>query len=153
MLRSVMVHAFDRPPLVASLAAVCRAFALDAIYVFGSRAGEVSAAARDGLALNPQAASDIDIGVLPRAGSRLHAQERAKLTMALETLFSNARLDLVLLPEAPPFLALDIVAGELLVAIDRDRVAEYQLFVLRRAGDLAPFERERRRRLLDGGAR
>jgi hypothetical protein len=33
-----------------------------------------------------------------------------------------------------------------------DGQAAYQLYVLRRAGDLAPFERERRRMLLAGEA-
>ena len=143
----------DRLPLASALDGLCRAFGLDAIYVFGSRATEVAAAARLGRPLDVDAGSDIDVGVLPRAVTRIDARERARLTMALEDALSGARVDLVLLPEAPPFLALDIVAGELLVAVDRDRVAEYELFVLRRAGDLAPFERERRRLLLGGGAR
>ena len=142
----------DRSALDHALAGLCRSFALDAIYVFGSRAMEISHAARHGRPLDPHAASDIDVGVLPQPGTRVDAQARAKLTMALETLLSGAQVDLVVLPEAPPFLALDIVAGELLVAIEKDRVAEYELFVLRRAGDLAPFERERRRLLLGGNA-
>ena len=66
-------------------------------------------------------------------------------------MFVPARVDLVVLPEASPFLALDIVTGELLLARDPDREAEYQLFVLRRAGDLAPFERARRALVLEGG--
>jgi hypothetical protein len=33
---------------------------------------------------------------------------------------------------------------ELLWGADEDDEAEYQLYVLRRAGDVAPFERERR---------
>jgi uncharacterized protein len=143
----------DRPAVGNTLAALCRSFALDALYAFGSRAAEVASAARDGRPLRPHAGSDIDIGVLPQTGTRIDAQGRARLTVALETLFSNARVDLVVLPEAPPYLALDIVAGELLVAIDKDRVAEFELFVLRRAGDLAPFERERRRLLIEGYGR
>ncbi len=72
--------------------------------------------------------------------------------MALEDLLDVPRVDLVILPEAPPFLALDIVQGELLCATDPVAEAEYQLYVLRRAGDLAPFERERRRMILAGEA-
>ena len=137
----------------AELAGLCQSYALDAVYVFGSRGPEVSAAARRAAPLDCAATSDVDIGVLPQAGARLDARARARLTMALEALLANARVDLVVLPEAPPFLALDVVSGDLLVAIDKDRVAEYELFVLRRAGDLAPFERERRRLILAGEAR
>ena len=139
------------PP--AELAALCHAFGLEAIYIFGSRAVEVAdALLRDGR-LSPNAVSDVDIGVLPHEGVRLGVQERARLTMALEPLLQDARIDLVVLPEAPPFLALDIISGERLAADDKDRVAEYELFVLRRAGDLEPYERERRRLILSGEAR
>jgi predicted nucleotidyltransferase len=137
----------------AALAALCRTFALDAIYVFGSRAAEVEDVLLRGGRLSPDSNSDVDIGVLPRHDSRPAAQERARLTMALESLLNDARVDLVILPEAPPFLALDIVSGGCLAAMDKDRVAEYELFVLRRAGDLAPFERERRRLILAQEAR
>ena len=135
------------------LVELCRRHALDAVYVFGSRAGEVLAALQQGRPPRSDNPSDIDIGVLPRSGTRLDARERARITMALEELLANARVDLVILPEAPPFLALDIVSGELLAAIDRDRVSEYELYVMRRAGDLVPIERERRRSILAGEAR
>ena len=135
------------------LAELCRRYALDAVYVFGSRAREMSAALQHGRPPRSDSPSDIDIGVLPRTGARHDARERARITMALEGLLANARVDLVILPEAPPFLALDIVSGELLVAIDKDRVSEYELYVMRRAGDLAPCERERRRSILAGEAR
>ena len=41
----------------------------------------------------------------------------------------------------------------LLYTSDADRQAEYELFVLRRAGDLLPFYRERVRMILEKGAR
>jgi hypothetical protein len=59
---------------------------------------------------------------------------------------------LVILPEAKPYLALDVVRGELLCVTDVDAEAAYQLYVLRRAADLAPLERERRRMVLAGEA-
>jgi hypothetical protein len=40
------------------------------------------------------------------------------------------------------------VCGELLCVTDPDTEAAYQLYVLQRAGELAPLERERRRMLL-----
>ena len=76
-----------------------------------------------------------------------------KLTMDLEDLFHVDRLDLVLLPEADPYLALDIIRGELLYTIDPDAQARYELFVLRRAGDLLAFKKERTRMILEEGAR
>jgi hypothetical protein len=47
------------------------------------------------------------------------------------------------LPEADPFVAAEVIRGERLFADDEDAADEYDLYVLRRAGDLAPFERER----------
>ena len=55
-----------------------------------------------------------------------------------------------MLPQAGPYLALAVVSGELLCCGDPIREAEYQLFVMRRAGDLAFFERERRYQILSG---
>ncbi len=79
-------------------------------------------------------------------------EKRVNLSMELEDLFQAGRIDLVLLPEAEPFLALDIVRGELLYTGDPDRQARYELFALRRAGDLLPFKRERTRTILEEGA-
>ena len=71
-----------------------------------------------------------------------------RLAIALEDVLDVDRVDLVILPEANPYLVLDVVCGELLCVTDPDAEAAYQLYVLRRAGDLAPLERERRRMLL-----
>lgn len=73
--------------------------------------------------------------------------------MALEELFQTDRVDLVILPEADPYLALDIIRGELLYSQDRDQQARYELFALRRAADLLPFKKERIRMILEEGAR
>jgi len=132
------------------LAAIARHFHLDAVYVFGSRAGEVSASVARRAPLTA-GRSDIDIGVLPEPRQHLDARQRVDLVLELEDLFEGARVDLVVLPEAPAMLAADIVSGELLVAENRLREAEYQLYALRRAADLAPFERERRAIVLGGG--
>ena len=45
--------------------------------------------------------------------------------------------------EADPFLAANIIRGERLFCADVLAADEYELYVLRRAGDLAPLERER----------
>ena len=57
------------------------------------------------------------------------------------------------LPEAQPFLAVEIIRGELLCCLDPYERAEMELYVLRRAADLAPFERRRREVILKEGAR
>jgi hypothetical protein len=97
--------------------------------------------------------SDIDIGVLPLPGDSLDPRAKVRLMAELEDLFGAGRVDLVSLPEAPPFLAIEIMRGELLYDADPDRSAEYELFVLRRAADLEPYERERVRDVLAGFAR
>lgn len=72
------------------------------------------------------------------------------MTQALEDLFGLPRIDLVVLPEADPFLAANIIRGERLFADDAYLADEYDLYVLRRAGDLAPLERERQALILQG---
>jgi uncharacterized protein len=52
-------------------------------------------------------------------------------------------VDLVVIPEVDPFLAANIVRGERLYCKDIYEADEYDLYILRRAGDLIPFERER----------
>jgi len=137
--------------IIEPLGRIVTDYRLDAIYAFGSRAAEARQAVAEGTGLSMENRSDLDVGVLPEPDVHLDAAQRADLASALEDVFVPARVDLVVLPEASPFLALDIVTGELLLARDPDREAEFQLFVLRRAGDLAPFERARRALVLEGG--
>ncbi len=129
-------------PLQKRLAELCDRFALVALYVFGSRAGEIAAcvAGRQAPSEHPQ--SDVDVGALPRRGETLSARDKVRLTQQLESLLGVPRVDLVVLPEAEAFLAADVVRGELLAAADLDAEAEAQLYSLRRAADLAPFLRE-----------
>jgi predicted nucleotidyltransferase len=135
------------------LCALAEQYNLLAVYVFGSRADEVAAQVRgDANVEFTHPDSDVDIGVLPAHGHRLTAHDRVRLMLALEDALDVARVDLVILPEAPAYLALDVVRGELLCTTDPDAEAEYQLYVLRRAGDLATFERERLRLIMAGEA-
>ena len=53
------------------------------------------------------------------------------------------RVDVVALPDADAFLAVDIVRGELIYCADDHAQAEYELYVLGRAGDLEPYRRAR----------
>jgi hypothetical protein len=95
----------------------------------------------------------VDVAVQPARGHSLDAQDRVRLTLELEDLFGAPRVDLVVLSEARPFLAVDVIRGELLYTSNPDAQAEHELYVLRRAADLAPFEQERIRMILEEGAR
>jgi len=134
------------------LSSICRRYGIDSLYVFGSRASEVAQALHKGQSVTDSTGSDVDIGVLPCLGGSLDPLAKVRLMAELEDLLGAGRVDLVSLTEAPPFLAVEIVNGELLYEANSDRTAEYELYVLRRAGDLAPFERERVRDVLVGVA-
>jgi predicted nucleotidyltransferase len=97
--------------------------------------------------------SDVDIGVRIKPGAALGPSERVQLALEIEDLLGVSRVDLVILQEAEPFLALEIIRGELLYAEDLNRQARYELYVLRQAGDLHPFKKERIRMIMEEGAR
>lgn len=134
------------------LSSLCRRYGIDALYAFGSRGPEVARLVRFGQSLTDRTTSDVDIGVLPQPGRSLDPRAKVRLMAELEDLLGVGRVDLVSLPEAPPFLAVEIIRGELVYDADPDRAAEYELLVLRRAADLTPFERERVRDVLAGVA-
>ena len=135
-----------------ALGRLCEQYHLVAVYAFGSRATEIAACVRGEQVHREHPASDVDIGVLPAREHRLMLDEKVHLATELEDLLGVGRVDLVVLPEAKPYLALDIVRGELLCVTDVDEESSFQLYVLRRAADLAPHERERRRMILAGEA-
>ncbi len=133
-----------------ALQAIAADYRLLAIYVFGSRAQEVAAAAGGDRVSPAHPDSDVDIGVLPLRDHVLSAQDRVRLVHRRETLLQTPRIDLLVLPEAEAFLAADVVRGELLLAVDLDAEAEAQLYYLRRAADLAPLLREQWRETIGG---
>ena len=105
-----------------------------ALYLFGSRArGEATER------------SDVDVGILFRQEVAL--REVVLLEDALEQRL-GLHVDVVDAGRASAFLALDVIRGERVFCSDPARCDEFELYVMRRAGDLAPFERERRRLLL-----
>jgi len=134
------------------LQSIAKRYHVAELYVFGSRTVEIAGRVR-GQAVAPEYPdSDVDIGVWPAPGQHLTAQDRVHLTIELEDLLEVNRVDLVVLPEVDPFLALDVIRGELLFCEDADAQAEHELYVLRRAGDLAYYERLRWRQILMGEA-
>ncbi len=105
-----------------------------ALYLFGSRARH-----------QETEDSDVDVAVL------FHQNQTLEDVLLLEDNLEKrlgAKVDLVDAGRASAFLALDIIRGERVFCTDEDRCDDFDLYVMRRAGDLAPFERERRRRLL-----
>lgn len=133
-----------------AIASLAEAYQLDAIYAFGSKAEEILCFP-SGTIEQPEVSSpsDADIAVLPRLGCRLSVRDKALLAAKLEDLLLVNRVDLVVLPDADPFLAVNAIRGELIYRRDKDRADEYELYLLRRAGDLAHLERERMALILD----
>jgi predicted nucleotidyltransferase len=141
-------------PLPNRLAALAQRFGVQDLYAFGSRAEEIAARVHGRKPPAEMLAdSDVDIGVRPRLGALSHVDERVELAQALEDLFGVGRVDLVVLTEVGAFLSLAALSGELLYCADATDQAEYELYVLRRAGDLLPIERVRRGLILRHGAR
>jgi hypothetical protein len=127
----------------AALEKICRQFDVAILYSFGSRAAEVRDWVEENRDHLPAGLSDADIGAKALPGKKWSVKEKVQLAGALEELLGVGRVDLVCLSEADPFVAAEIIRGERLFASDGHEADEYELYVLRRAGDLAPLERER----------
>ena len=129
----------------AALIRLCEQYGIEILYAFGSRGREVAEWLAGGadLAAGP---SDVDLAVKP--ARPLEVFDKARLAVALEDLLGVNRVDLVMLPEAGAFLAANAIRGERLYARDEYQADEYDLYVLRRAGDLAHWERERQALIL-----
>ncbi len=126
------------------LSEIARAFNLEVIYAFGSYAEDALKWLKDEQSSLPiLSPSDLDIGIKPAVKKKLSVKEKVHLTMALEDLFLVSRVDLVSISEADPFLAANIIRGERLFSKNTYLADEYDLYILRRAGDLIPLERER----------
>jgi uncharacterized protein len=138
-------------PLIAKLAKIGELYGIAAIYASGSRAEEIASMLRGEESFSSHPQSDVNIGIQMIMGQRLSVKDEVQLTNELEDLFSASRVDLLVVSEAKPFLALDIIRGELLYCWDLDEQAKDELYILRRAGDLAYFERERIRQTLGIG--
>jgi predicted nucleotidyltransferase len=134
------------------LARLSERYRLSAIYAFGSRAKEVAVLAGQKYGRLVKSTRDVDIAVLPHAQVSLSVKEKVEIALELEELFGASRIDLVSLPEADPFLAANAIRGERIYCRDDHEADEYELFILRRAGDLIPLERERIRLIMEGKA-
>jgi predicted nucleotidyltransferase len=107
---------------------------IQALYLFGSRARG-----------DAHEASDADVGVLFFESQPLW--DTLTMEADLEALL-QCPVDLIDLGKARPFLALDVLRGERIYCAAPDACDKFELYVMRRAGDLAPFERMRRKAVL-----
>ena len=131
------------------LTSLCHKYNIRDLYVFGSRAHEISAMVHGRGKISQETDSDIDIGILPENIEEWTPKKKVNFTIELEDLLQGGRIDLVLLPEADTYLALDIIRGELLYTSDLGQQARYELYILRRAEDLLPFKKEKIRMILE----
>ncbi len=93
------------------MAEIAGRYHLANLYVFGSRGDEIASRVRGESAAGENERSDADFGAEPRPGAALSPRDRVRLAADLEDLFEVRRADLVVLPEAPPFLALAPLAA------------------------------------------
>ena len=123
---------------------ICDRHDIDLVYAFGSRGDEVRAFICGIGKMDKSATSDVDIGIKPspKRGT-MSVKEKVEVALEMEDLLGVERVDLVTLSDADPFLCANIVRGERVFARDPYSAEEYELYILRRAGDLAPLEHER----------
>ncbi|RLA92998.1 MAG: hypothetical protein DRG25_05340 [Deltaproteobacteria bacterium] len=117
------------------------------IYAFGSRAKEALDLVKGKIEKLSATPSDLDIGIKPE--KTLKVREKVEIAIAFEDIFKVSKVDLVVIPEAPVFLALKIVTGELLYARNQDHEAEYQLYIMRKAAELIHYERMKQKMVLE----
>ena len=121
-------------------------YGLQIIYAFGSRAKEAQGLVEGRIDRLSSTPSDLDIGVKPKRP--LTVEEKVEIAIFFEDLFHLPRVDVVVLPEAPVSLAVDIVLGEILYAQDATYEAEYQLYIMKMAAHLLPYERAKQEMIL-----
>jgi predicted nucleotidyltransferase len=121
-------------------------YGIQIFYSFGSRAEEAQRFVRGDLEQLARTSSDLDMAIKP--SRPLTIEEKVEIAVRLEDLFGVSRVDLLILPEVRTFVALEAVIGELIFAEDDTFEAEYQLYIMRKAAELLPYERERRKAIL-----
>jgi len=123
---------------------ICDRHRIELVYAFGSRACEVREALYGLGQIDKGSSSDVDMGVKTSPKFRaMSVREKVEMAAEVEDLLGVGRVDLVILSEADPFLSANIVRGERIFCRDPYAADEYELYILRRAGDLAPLEKER----------
>ena len=125
-------------------------YQIQIIYAFGSRAKEALAILEGENSVFSPGPSDLDLGI--KSSKPLNIEEKVKIAIFFEDLFHLPRVDVVVIPEAPTLLALEIVKGEILYMQDPTYEAEYQLYIMKNAVDLLPHERTKQFMIMGGFA-
>lgn len=125
---------------------VAERYHLQMIYAFGSRAKELVRLLKGEIEQLSGSTSDLDIGIKPER--QLTIEEKVEITQRFEEIFGVSKVDLIPIPDASIFLALEIVTGQLLYANDPALEAEYQLSIMRQAAELKDYEKMKDRMVL-----
>ncbi|MEW5941264.1 MAG: hypothetical protein AB1750_16495 [Chloroflexota bacterium] len=120
---------------------LCKEHRVKALYVFGSRSADMLRFVTDEAVQLQTSSSDLDVGA--SIHSPFSVEDKVNLTLDLESFFGAPGVDLFVLQDVDAFLAVNVIRGERVYAEDSYLADEYELYILRRAGDLADFERER----------
>jgi predicted nucleotidyltransferase len=128
----------------ASLQRVCVSHAVEAVYLFGSRADDGCHVLTGGVV--DAAGSDLDIGLLFVAAA-MDPDRLAALQVALEDVFAPLRVDLVPLDRVDALFQFHAVDGIRVYARDSGLVDRWELVVMRRAAELLPIQRQLERDL------
>ena len=134
------------PAIKERIGQIAAKYGVQIIYAFGSRAKEAREVVQGRIERLSSTPSDLDIGVKPERP--LTVEEKVEIAIFFEEHLYLPRVDVVILPEAPVSLALEIVLGEILYAKDSTYEAEYQLYIMRMAADLLPHERAKQKMIL-----
>ena len=119
---------------------------LQLIYAFGSKGKEALLMSEGKITSLSPPISDVDIGIKPKGPLTL--EEKVEIAILFEELLNVQRVDVVVLPDAPISLALEIVTGEILYAQDITYEAEYQLYIMKMAAELSPYEKIKKRMVM-----
>ena len=125
---------------------VATEYGIQIFYVFGSREDEARKFVRGDVRRLAPTSSDLDVAI--KTARPLSIEEKVEIAARLEDLFGVNRVDLLILPEVRTFVAVEAVSGELLYTSDATLEAEYQLYIMRKAAELLPYERERQKAIL-----
>ncbi len=126
-----------------ALKELCTENQIKILYVFGSRSKEVLYWLRSEIEQLEPTPADVDIGVKFAPSADIDVRKKAETAVQLEDLLDVTRVDLAAFSDVDPFVAANIIRGERLYCEDTTAADEFELYILRRAGDLAPFERQR----------
>ncbi len=129
---------------------ICEKYGIISLYAFGSRAKEAYNFLKGKRKRLRKSFSDLDIAVVAKEGFFGSAKERVEFSLEIEDFFGVERVDLIVLLEAPVFLALEAIRGELLFCDDKIRQAREEIYYLRKAADLAFYKNKYFEEMING---